>query len=79
MFFNSGGTMRQESISKLIANKTVLIIAHRMRSVEGCDKVVVLKDGKVVQSGKPELLKNEEGIYKDMVEVQHQTNSWKYE
>ncbi len=72
-------SMIQESISKLIANKTVLIIAHRMRSVEGCDKVVVLKDGKVVQSGKPELLKNEEGIYKHRIEVQHQTNSWKYE
>ena len=72
-------SMIQESISKLIANKTVLIIAHRMRSVEGCDKVVVLKDGKVVQFGKPELLKNEEGIYKHKVEVQHQTNSWKYE
>lgn len=79
MLFNGGGTMIQESISKLIANKTVLIIAHRMRSVEGCDKVVVLKDGKVVQSGKPELLKNEEGIYKHRIEVQHQTNSWKYE
>lgn len=72
-------SMIQESISKLIANKTVLIIAHRMRSVEGCDKVVVLKDGKVVQFGKPKLLKNEEGIYKHRVEVQHQINSWKYE
>lgn len=75
MLFNGGGTMRQESISKLIANKTVLIIAHRMRSVEGCDKVVVLKDGIVVQSRKPDLLKNEEGIYKHRIEVQHQTNS----
>lgn len=48
----------QESISKLIENKTVLIIAHRMRTVDGVDKIVVLKDGVVAEQGKPEDLKS---------------------
>lgn len=48
----------QESISKLIQNKTVIIIAHRMRTVDGVDKIVVLKDGRVAESGTPDDLKN---------------------
>ena len=46
-------TMIQESLSQLIKNKTVMIIAHRMRTVADADKIVVLKNGKVVESGKP--------------------------
>ena len=68
----------QESISKLIQNKTVLIIAHRMRTVDGVDKIVVLKDGVVAESGTPEELKEQNGIYKHMVEVQLETEQWKY-
>lgn len=68
----------QESISKLIQNKTVLIIAHRMRTVDGVDKIVVLKDGGVAESGTPEELKEQNGIYKHMVEVQLETEQWKY-
>lgn len=68
----------QESISKLIQNKTVLIIAHRMRTVDGVDKIVVLKDGVVAESGTPEELKEQNGIYKHMVEVQLETEKWKY-
>ena len=54
----------QEALSKLIQNKTVMIIAHRMRTVDGVDKIVVLKDGVVAESGTPEELKAQNGIYK---------------
>lgn len=68
----------QESISKLIRNKTVLIIAHRMRTVDGVDKIVVLKDGVVAEQGTPADLKARNGIYKHMVDLQLQSEQWKY-
>ena len=68
----------QESISKLIRNKTVLIIAHRMRTVDGVDKIVVLKDGKVAEQGTPEELRKANGIYKHMVDMQLSSDQWKY-
>ena len=68
----------QEAISRLIQNKTVLIIAHRMRTVDGVDKIVVLKDGIVAESGTPEELKEADGIYRHMVELQLQSEQWKY-
>lgn len=68
----------QESISKLIRNKTVLIIAHRMRTVDGVDKIVVLKDGVVAEQGTPAELKAKNGIYKHMVDLQLQSEQWKY-
>lgn len=69
----------QEAISELIKNKTVLIIAHRMRTVDGVDKIVVLKDGVVAESGTPESLKAQDGIYKHMVELQIKSENWKYQ
>ena len=69
----------QEAISELIKNKTVLIIAHRMRTVDGVDKIVVLKDGVVAESGTPEALKAQDGIYKHMVELQLKSENWKYQ
>lgn len=68
----------QESISKLIQNKTVLIIAHRMRTVDGVDKIIVLKDGMVAEQGTPKALKEQNGIYKHMVDMQLETENWKY-
>lgn len=68
----------QESISKLIKNKTVLIIAHRMRSVDCADKIVVLKDGKIVEQGSAKTLKEQNGVYAHMLELQHRSNEWKY-
>ncbi len=68
----------QEAISRLIQNKTVLIIAHRMRTVDGVDKIVVLKDGIVAESGIPEELKEADGIYRHMVELQLRSEQWKY-
>lgn len=66
----------QESISKLIENKTVLIIAHRMRTVAGVDKIVVLKDGEVAEMGSPVQLMKKGGIYKHMCETQLKSEKW---
>lgn len=68
----------QESLSKLIKNKTVLIIAHRMRTVDGVDQIIVLKDGVVAENGTPEELKMQNGIYKHMIDLQLQAENWKY-
>lgn len=69
----------QESISKLICDKTVLIISHRMRTVDGVDKIVVLKDGTVAEQGSPAELKQTDGIYKHMVEMQMESAAWRFE
>lgn len=71
-------TLIQESISKLIRNKTVLIIAHRMRTVDGVDKIVVLKDGTVAETGSPAELKQAGGIYRHMADMQLCSEQWKY-
>ena len=60
----------QKSISKLIKDKTVIIIAHRMRTVREADKIIVLKDGRIVEEGSPSLLYQKDGIYKHMVMLQ---------
>ena len=63
-------TFIQEAISRLIKNKTVIIIAHRMRTVSGADKIVVIDGGHVAETGTPaELMKNN-GIYARMVRLQ---------
>lgn len=69
-------TVIQEAISKLIKNKTVLIIAHRMRTVTNADKIVVLKDGVVAEQGTPKELINNGKIFKDMVQKQQKTDCW---
>ena len=69
----------QESISKLIRSKTVLIIAHRMRTVDGVDKIVVLKDGRVAETGTPAELKKAGGIYRHMADMQLSSEHWKYQ
>lgn len=68
----------QESISKLIRDKTVLIIAHRMRTVDGVDRIVVLKGGTVAEQGTPKQLKAQNGIYRHMVDLQLASEQWKY-
>lgn len=69
----------QESLSRLIKNKTVLIIAHRMRTVEGADQIVVLKDGIVAEQGSPAELSAKGGIYSRMISTQLKASGWKYE
>lgn len=66
----------QAAISNLVKDKTVLIIAHRMRTVAGADHIVVLKDGLVAEQGTPEELHDGNGIYRHMVERQRQTAQW---
>ena len=70
-------TLIQEALSRLIQNKTVLIIAHRMRTVANADKIVVLKDGVVAEEGSPAELSEKGGIYAHMIETQLQTAGWK--
>ena len=70
-------TMIQESLSRLIRNKTVMIIAHRMRTVADSDKIVVLKDGVVAEQGSPAELSRKNGIYQHMMETQMQAAGWK--
>ena len=69
-------TLIQESLSRLIQNKTVLIIAHRMRTVSAADQIVLLKDGKIAESGSPEQLLAQNGAYAHMRELQAQAQSW---
>ena len=69
-------TMIQESLSRLIKNKTVMIIAHRMRTVADADKIVVLKDGVVAESGTPEELKKKDGIYANIMKTQLMAADW---
>lgn len=57
-------TLIQESLSKLLQNKTVLVIAHRMRTIAGADHLVVLDKGKVAQQGTPDELLKQDGIYR---------------
>lgn len=70
-------TIIQESLSKLIHNKTVMIIAHRMRTVAGADKLIVLDGGKIAQQGSPDKLIKQHGIYRHMTELQTQSAEWK--
>ena len=66
----------QAALSRLLRGKTVLIIAHRMRTVAGADKVVVLENGRVVQQGAPAELMAQGGLYRRMVELQQESSGW---
>ena len=69
-------TLIQTALSRLIKDKTVLVIAHRMRTVSGADKVVVLSDGIVKEQGAPCELIQKNGIYKRMVDLQLASQNW---
>ena len=64
----------QGALSELIRNKTVLIIAHRMRTVSGADKIVVIKDGTIAETGTPLELEEKQGVFSSMVNMQYQSN-----
>ena len=70
-------TKVQEALSRLLAGKTVLVIAHRMRTVEAADKIVVLADGRVAEQGSPSELMAKRGLFRRMVELQRQSAGWK--
>ena len=69
-------TLIQAALSRLIKDKTVLVIAHRMRTVSGADKVVVLSNGTVAEQGTPEKLMNTGKIYPHMVKLQMISGDW---
>ena len=69
-------TAIQEALSRLIKDKTVLIIAHRMRTVSCADKIVVLKDGAVAEQGSPAQLLHKSGIFSHMVQLQTASQGW---
>ena len=66
----------QQAISRLVAQKTVLIIAHRMRTVENANKIVVLSGGTVAETGIPEELMKKNGTFARMVRLQTESQNW---
>ena len=72
-------TRVQGALSRLLAGKTVLVIAHRMRTVAGADHIVVLKDGRVAEQGSPSELMDRGGLFRRMVELQSESARWQLE
>ena len=72
-------TVIQEALSRLIRNKTVMIIAHRMRTIANADHIVVLKDGVVAEEGTPSELMGKDSLYRHMTEQQMLSQNWKME
>ena len=71
-------TLIQSALSRLIKDKTVMVIAHRMRTVAGADKIVVLSDGKVAETGTPDELMKKDGIFAHMSKLQTQGQNWNF-
>lgn len=69
-------TRIQEAITKLIEDKTLLIIAHRMRTVKGADKIVVLDKGKVIEQGPHDKLLDDKKLYSKLVKLQNESLTW---
>ncbi len=70
-------TKVQGALSRLLEGKTVLVIAHRMRTVEAADKIIVLADGRVAEEGSPQELMSKEGsIFRRMTELQSMSSNW---
>ncbi len=69
-------TLIQSALSRLIREKTVLVIAHRMRTVAGADKIVVLSGGTVAEQGSPQQLMEQNGLFARMVKLQTESQNW---
>lgn len=67
----------QNAISRLVKGKTVLVIAHRMRTIEAADQIVVLADGVVAEKGNHETLMKKRGLYRKLVDLQTESTNWK--
>ena len=70
-------TYVQRALSKLIQHKTVIMIAHRMRTIATASHLVVLENGKVSEEGTSEELIKNDGLYKHMVDLQNMSYAWK--
>ncbi|SHI23101.1 ATP-binding cassette, subfamily B [Sporobacter termitidis DSM 10068] len=66
----------QQAISKLIAGKTVIVIAHRLRTVAGADKIIVLNDGRLAEEGTHETLMQNKGLYERLYRIQQESLGW---
>ena len=66
----------QTALARLLQGKTVLVIAHRMRTVAGADHIVVLEDGHVAQQGAPAELMEQGGLYADFIRIREQAVGW---
>ena len=66
----------QKALSELIKNKTVIIIAHRMRTIANADKIIVLDDGRISEQGTPEELLAQNGLFRKMVDLQNLSGGW---
>lgn len=70
-------TKVQNALSKLLNGKTVLVVAHRMRTIEAADKIIVLKEGRVIEEGSPdELYQKEDSMFKHMTNLQNNSSKW---
>jgi ATP-binding cassette subfamily B protein len=69
-------TLIQTALSRLIKDKTVLVIAHRLRTVAGADKIVVLENGRVIEQGEPSELLSADGVFRRMAELQTKSGQW---
>ncbi len=69
-------TLIQHAISTLIKNKTVIVIAHRLRTVENADKIIVLNKGTIAETGTHAELMEKDGIYRDMYRLQRESDQW---
>lgn len=70
-------TQIQEAISELVSGKTVLVIAHRMRTIEAADRIVVLDQGVVAESGSHDELTQNNSLYRKLVDLQTEASNWK--
>ena len=66
----------QKAIAKLVEDKTVIMIAHRLRSVVGADQIFVLDDGKLVESGTHSELMEKKGLYQRLYHIQQESLGW---
>ena len=60
----------QDAINQLMVNRTCIVIAHRLSTVQHADEIIVMQKGKIVQRGKHDALMQEEGLYKELVNMQ---------
>ena len=67
----------KEAIEELTKNKTVIMIAHRLKTIRNADQILVLKDGEIVERGKHEELIKNNGLYSDLVNAKAKAESWK--